>query len=135
MNMNFLSPHGRCHSFDDRADGYSRGEGFGVVILKRLGDAIRDGDTIRAVVRSNGSNQDGHTPGVTQPSREMQAALIRETYTKAGLDIASTRFFEAHGIYFSRIKGNKLAPFPNASSRNRHTLGRPDRGRRYRQCL
>ncbi|ROW08771.1 hypothetical protein VPNG_06429 [Cytospora leucostoma] len=98
MKMNFLSPYGRCHSFDDRADGYSRGEGFGVVIIKRLGDAIRDGDTIRAVVRSNGSNQDGHTPGVTQPSREMQAALIRETYTKADLDIADTRFFEAHGI-------------------------------------
>lgn len=98
MNMNFLSPRGRCHSFDDRADGYSRGEGFGVVIVKRLSDALRDGDTIRAVVRSNGSNQDGHTQGVTQPSRQMQAALIRDTYTKAGLDFAATRFFEAHGI-------------------------------------
>ncbi|KAG8157068.1 hypothetical protein KVR01_013058 [Diaporthe batatas] len=75
----------------------SAGEGFGVVILKRLSDAIHDGDTVRAVVRSSGSNQDGHTQGITQPSREMQAALIRETYTKAGLDTASTRFFEAHG--------------------------------------
>lgn len=100
MNMSFLSPRGRCHSFDDRADGYSRGEGFGIVILKRLADAIRDGDSIRAVVRSSGSNQDGHTPGVTQPSRQMQAALIRETYAKAGLDIASTRFFEAHGMEY-----------------------------------
>lgn len=68
------------------------------MIVKRLSDALRDGDTIRAVVRSNGSNQDGHTQGVTQPSRQMQAALIRDTYTKAGLDFAATRFFEAHGI-------------------------------------
>lgn len=98
MNMNFLSPHGRCYSFDDRADGYSRGEGFGVVLLKRLHDAIRDNDTIRAVVRSSGSNQDGHTPGVTQPSSEMQAALIKDTYNKAGLSLRETRFFEAHGM-------------------------------------
>lgn len=97
INMSFLSPHGRCHSFDQRADGYSRGEGIGVVLLKRLGDAIRDGDVVRAVVRSTGSNQDGHTPGVTQPSKEAQAALIRDTYSKAGLTLSETRFFEAHG--------------------------------------
>ena len=54
-NMNFLSADSRCYSFDSRANGYARGEGFGVVVLKRLSDAIRDGDTIRAVV---GSNQD-----------------------------------------------------------------------------
>ena len=98
MNMNFLSPNGRCFSFDDRANGYSRGEGFGVVLVKRLTDAIRDHDIIRAVVRSSGSNSDGHTPGVTQPSGEAQAQLIRETYEKAGLDFEATRFFEAHGI-------------------------------------
>lgn len=95
--MGFLSPHGRCFSFDERADGYSRGEGIGVVLLKRLSDAIRDGDTVRAVVRSTGSNQDGHTPGVTQPSKVSQAALIRDTYRKAGLSLRETRFFEAHG--------------------------------------
>ncbi|KAI1820011.1 BcPKS1, polyketide synthase [Xylaria intraflava] len=96
-NMEFLSPSGRCFSFDDRADGYSRGEGFGVILMKRLDDAIHAGDTIRAVVRSTGSNQDGHTPGLTQPSRESQARLIRETYEKAGLKLSETRFFEAHG--------------------------------------
>lgn len=99
MNMSFLSPQGRCHSFDARADGYSRGEGFGVVLVKRMGDALRDGDPIRAVVRSTGSNQDGRTPGVTQPSREMQAELIRDTYKKAGLSFRDTRFFEAHGMW------------------------------------
>ena len=96
--MNFLSRDGRCFSFDHRANGYSRGEGFSAVILKRLDDAIQNGDTIRAVVRSTGSNQDGNTPGITQPSRESQAKLIRETYKKAGLSLTATRFFEAHGM-------------------------------------
>ena len=99
-NMNFLSPDSRCYSFDERANGYSRGEGFGVVIIKRLSDAIRDGDTLRAIIRSTGSNQDGHTPGITQPRKDAQALLIKETYEKAGLDFGTTRFFEAHGKQF-----------------------------------
>lgn len=97
-NLGFLSPDSRCYSFDDRANGYARGEGCGIVVLKRVADAIRDGDTIRAVIRSTGSNQNGHTPGITQPSRDAQISLIQETYQKAGLDFATTRFFEAHGI-------------------------------------
>lgn len=96
-NLNFLSPDSKCYSFDSRANGYARGEGVGVVILKKLSDAIRDGDTIRAVIRATGSNQDGKTPGITQPSREAQERLIRETYRKAGLSMEPTRFFEAHG--------------------------------------
>ncbi|KAJ5113761.1 reducing type I polyketide synthase [Penicillium angulare] len=96
-NMNFLSPDSKCYSFDHRANGYARGEGFGVLVLKRLTDAIRDGDTIRSVIRSTGSNSDGRTPGITQPSGEAQEQLIRETYKKAGLSLSHTRFFEAHG--------------------------------------
>ena len=96
-NMSFLSPDGRCFSFDERANGYSRGEGVAVVVVKRLTDAIKDNNTIRAIIRSTGSNQDGHTAGVTQPDQDSQALLIRETYEKAGLDLSSTRFFEAHG--------------------------------------
>ncbi|KUJ19541.1 reducing type I polyketide synthase [Mollisia scopiformis] len=97
-NMNFLSPDGRCYSFDDRSNGYGRGEGFGVLILKPISQAIQDGDTIRALIRSTGTNQDGHTPGgVTQPSKDSQAKLITETYRKAGLDMGWTRFVEAHG--------------------------------------
>ncbi|KAK5630340.1 hypothetical protein RRF57_006055 [Xylaria bambusicola] len=96
-NLNFLSPDGRCYSFDHRANGYARGEGIGVIILKRLADAIRDGDTIRAVIRSTGSNEDGRTQGITQPSSNAQERLIRETYRRAGLSMAHTRFFEAHG--------------------------------------
>ncbi|KAF4631033.1 hypothetical protein G7Y89_g7101 [Cudoniella acicularis] len=96
-NMGFLSPNSRCFSFDSRADGYARGEGIGVVIIKRIKDAIRDGDTIRAVIRATGSNQDGRTPGVTQPSKDSQAKLIKETYSKSGLTMHETMFFESHG--------------------------------------
>ena len=96
-NMNFLSHDSRSFSFDHRANGYGRGEGFGAVIIKRLSDALRDGDTIRAVVRSSGSNQDGHTPGITQPSGEAQLRLIKETYKKAGLEMGPTGYVEAHG--------------------------------------
>lgn len=96
-NINFLSKDNRCYSFDHRANGYARGEGIGVVVLKRLSKALRDGNVIRAVIRSTGSNQDGKTPGITQPSRLAQEQLIRETYQKAGLSMAHTRLFEAHG--------------------------------------
>ncbi|ORX95044.1 BcPKS1, polyketide synthase [Clohesyomyces aquaticus] len=95
--MGFLSPDSLCYSFDERANGYVRGEGVGVIILKRLSDAIASNDTIRAIIRSTGSNSDGYTPGITQPSKESQAKLIRQTYQKARLDLALTRFFEAHG--------------------------------------
>lgn len=94
--MGFLSPDSQCYSFDHRANGYARGEGFGVIILKRLTDALQNGDTIRAVIRSTGSSQDGTTPGITQPNVIAQASLIRDTYAKAGLSLARTAFFEAH---------------------------------------
>ncbi|KAM0794237.1 reducing type I polyketide synthase [Usnea florida] len=96
-NMSFLSHDSRCFSFDHRANGYARGEGVSVVVIKRLSDAVRDGDTIRAVIRSTGSNQDGRTPGITQPDQNAQETLIRETYQKAGLDLSFTRYVEAHG--------------------------------------
>ncbi|KAF1951254.1 reducing type I polyketide synthase [Byssothecium circinans] len=97
-NMNFLSPDGKCYSFDHRASGYARGEGFAVLVLKPVSQAIADGDNIRALIRSTSSNQDGHTPGgITQPSKDQQMKLIRETYEKAHLDMSETRFFEAHG--------------------------------------
>jgi acyl transferase domain-containing protein/NADPH:quinone reductase-like Zn-dependent oxidoreductase len=97
-NMNFLSPDGRCYSFDHRANGYARGEGFATLVLKPLHRALKDGNNIRALIRAIGSNQDGYTPsGITQPSYRSQVQLIRETYYRAGLDMNTTRFFEAHG--------------------------------------
>jgi acyl transferase domain-containing protein len=85
-NVNMLSSDSRSHSFDHRANGYGRGEETGTLILKRLRDAIRDGDTIQAVVRATGSNQDGLTPsGIMQPSGASQAQLIRKPTRKQGL--------------------------------------------------
>lgn len=96
-NLGLLSKDSRCYSFDERGNGYARGEGVGVLVIRPLEDAVRDGDTVRAVIRSSASNQDGRTPGITLPSTEMQATLIQEVYRKAGLDMATTRYFEAHG--------------------------------------
>lgn len=92
-----LGAQGRSFSFDARAEGYARGEGVGTVVLKPLRTAVRDGDTIRAVVRDTGVNQDGRTSGITVPSAEAQERLIREVYWRAGLDMRQTRFVEAHG--------------------------------------
>ncbi|KAI0882851.1 uncharacterized protein GGS22DRAFT_180934 [Annulohypoxylon maeteangense] len=96
-NANFLSPDGKCFSFDARANGYARGEGIVAFLVRPLGDALRDGDIIRAVIRGIGSNQDGRTPTLTQPSTESQEVLIRQVYDQAGLGFDHTRFFEAHG--------------------------------------
>jgi acyl transferase domain-containing protein len=92
-----LSPDSRCYSFDHRANGYSRGEGWGVLVLKRLVDAVANNDCIRAVIRATGSNQDGYTPNLTTPSGKAQTELIRRTYDLAGLSPADTRYVEAHG--------------------------------------
>ncbi|KAI1806786.1 putative polyketide synthase [Daldinia bambusicola] len=95
--LHFLSPNGKSHSFDHKADGYSRGEGAGFCILKPLHLAIRDNDVIRGVIRNTGVNQDGNTPGITLPSAEAQEALIRKVYADAGLNLVDTTYVEAHG--------------------------------------
>ncbi|KAL8709002.1 MAG: hypothetical protein Q9220_006211 [cf. Caloplaca sp. 1 TL-2023] len=96
-DLGFLSPDSKCYSFDHRANGYSRGEGIAIVVIKPLAQALQDNDTIRAVIRATRSNQDGRTPGVTQPSSIAHESLIRSTYISAGLDMGLTQFFEAHG--------------------------------------
>lgn len=102
-HMNFLSPDSVCYSFDHRANGYARGEGVVVFVLKRLSDALQNEDMIRAIIRGTGSNQDGRTPGVTQPSGAAQERLIRSVYASAGLGFHDTRYFEAHGNYIDPI--------------------------------
>lgn len=92
-----LSPDGRCKSFDASANGYVRSEGAGVLILKSLADAQRDGDRIHAVIRASGVNQDGQTPGITVPSGAAQSALVRKTLARAGLTGADIHYVEAHG--------------------------------------
>lgn len=92
-----LSPDGKSKMWDANANGFSRGEGFGVLILKSLDAAIRDGDTIRSVVIASAANEDGRTPGISLPSSEAQQALIRTAYRQAGVDPADTGYVEAHG--------------------------------------
>ena len=92
-----LSPNGRCHAFDARADGYVRAEGAGVVLIKRLADAIADGDQIRAVIRGTGTNSAGRTVGLSLPNREAQAALLHDVLARSGLSPAQFGYFEAHG--------------------------------------
>lgn len=96
-SLGLLSPDNQCYSFDDRANGYARGEGFAVLVLKRLSDALQSNDVIRAVIRASGSNHDGCSSGLTQPSAEAQIDLIRKTYATSGLSPKETRLFEAHG--------------------------------------
>lgn len=95
-NLRMTSTDGLSRSFADGVTGYGRGEGIATLILKPVRDALRDGDPIRAVIRGTGVNQDGHTTGITVPSRDAQADLIRSTYSSAGLDVSQTSYFEAH---------------------------------------
>jgi acyl transferase domain-containing protein len=92
-----LSPEGKCKMWDAGADGFGRGEGLGVVILKTLDDALKDGDTIRGVVLASVAQEDGRTPGIMLPSSEAQREMIRTAYELAGVDPAETGYVEAHG--------------------------------------
>ncbi|TLS24973.1 hypothetical protein PpBr36_06863 [Pyricularia pennisetigena] len=96
-NQLFLSPDGKCKSFDASGDGFGRGEGLGAVILKPLKRAVEHGDSIRAILRGSGVGQDGWTSGITLPNADAQADLIRAVYADAGLDPRTTGYVEAHG--------------------------------------
>ncbi|CAH0051130.1 unnamed protein product [Clonostachys solani] len=96
-HLNFFSPDATCHSFDARANGYCRGEGFGVLVLKPLAKALADGDPIRAVIRATGSNENGRSVGgITKVSFDAQQSLVASTYRSANLDPSLTRYVEAH---------------------------------------
>ncbi|KAI8194760.1 Highly reducing polyketide synthase gloL [Colletotrichum sp. SAR 10_65] len=92
-----LSPSGKCKTFDLLADGYGRGEAVNAVYVKRLSDALRDGNPVRAILRASGTNNDGRSNGIMSPNTYLQEALIRKTYEKAGLPFNKTAFFECHG--------------------------------------
>ncbi|MEU5718132.1 SDR family NAD(P)-dependent oxidoreductase [Streptomyces sp. NPDC020403] len=92
-----LSPSGRCHTFDDRADGFVPGEGVGVLVLKRLSDALADGDHIRGVISGSGINQDGASNGITAPSAASQERLEASVYDTFGIRPADIQMMEAHG--------------------------------------
>ncbi len=92
-----LSPTGRCRPFSSDADGIALAEGVGLVVLKRLDAALRDGDPIHAIIEASGVNQDGRTNGITAPSAKSQATLIRKVQTEAGISADELDYIEAHG--------------------------------------
>ena len=92
-----LSPEGKCKAFDASANGFVRGEGAGIVLMKRLSDALADGDPIHAVIIGSAVNQDGHTNGISLPSPEAQARLVRDACTDAGINPSQIGYVEAHG--------------------------------------
>ena len=92
-----MSPSGACHAFDAAADGFVRGEGCGVAVLKRLSDALRDGDRVLAVVRGSAVNQDGRSNGLMAPNPAAQAAVLRAACADAGVAPTEVDYVEAHG--------------------------------------
>ncbi len=92
-----MSPGGRCKTFDAAADGYVRGEGCGLVVLKRLSDALRDGDNVLALVRGSAVNQDGKSNGLTAPNGLAQQAVVRQALDDGGASAAEVGYVEAHG--------------------------------------
>ncbi|MFF7728839.1 SDR family NAD(P)-dependent oxidoreductase [Streptomyces sp. NPDC008001] len=92
-----LSPSGRCRPFSARADGYVRAEGGGMVVLKRLSDALADGDRVRAVLAGGACNSDGRTMGLALPNPRAQEQLLRDVYDRSGVDPDDVLYVEAHG--------------------------------------
>ena len=92
-----LSSDGRCKTFDAAADGFGRGEGCGVIVLKRLSDAVRDEDNVLAVIRGSAINHDGPSSGFTVPNEDSQAQLIRQALHNAAVEPTDVSYIEAHG--------------------------------------
>lgn len=93
----FMAPDGRCKTFDRRADGFVRGEGCGVVVLKRLADALADGDRVLSVIRGTAVNEDGRSTVLTSPSGPAQEAVIRQALANGRVEAADVTYVEAHG--------------------------------------
>ena len=95
--LGVISPTGAIHAFSDDADGFVRADAAGLVVLKRLSDAVADGDDIRAVIKGTAINSDGHSNGLTAPNPEAQVDVLRRAYADAGIDPREVDYVEAHG--------------------------------------
>jgi acyl transferase domain-containing protein/short-subunit dehydrogenase/acyl carrier protein len=109
----FLSKTGQCQAFSQLADGYVRGEGCGVIVLKPLDQALLDNDRIYAVIDEVGANQDGKTTGISLPNSDAQFNLIQKVYREAGVDVNDIVYVEAHGT------GTQQGDFAEATALNR----------------
>jgi len=115
----FLSPSGRCKSFDAAADGYSRAEGCGVFVLKRLSDALAENDRIMGVIRGVEVNQSGHAPSITHPHAPTQEALFKQALRCSGIDANSVNLVEAHGTGTQAGDINEMESIRRALSSDR----------------
>ncbi|WP_460490614.1 beta-ketoacyl synthase N-terminal-like domain-containing protein, partial [Corynebacterium nasicanis] len=95
--LGVLSPTGHIHAFSDDADGFIRSDGAGIVVLKRVADALADGDEIRAVIKGSAVNSDGHSNGLTAPNPDAQIDVLARAYADAGVDPRDVDYIEAHG--------------------------------------
>ncbi len=116
---NFMSADGKSKSFDAAADGYGRGEGCGIIVLKRLKDALRDGNKIHAVISGVGINQDGHNEGLTVPNAEAQEKLIHHVARQANIQLGDISYVEAHGTGTPVGDPLEAQAISNAIGRNR----------------
>ena len=121
----FLSADGRSKTFSAHADGYGRGEGAGIVVLKRLKDALNDGDTIHGVILSSGVNQDGSTEGITVPSETSQIALANKVYKDGNIDPKDITYLEAHGTGTPVGDPIEMRAMGTAISRGHHDHDEP----------
>ena len=92
-----FSPTGKIRAFSDDADGFVRSDGAGMLVLKRVSDALADGDTILAVIKGSAINSDGHSNGLTAPNPEAQVDVLQRAYADAGVDPSQVDYVEAHG--------------------------------------
>ncbi len=114
-----LSPDGRCKTFDAAANGYGQGEGCGVLVLKRLSDAISDGDLISAVIRGSAVNHDGPSSGMTVPNRMAQKQVIQQALSNAKLEAHQISYLEAHGTGTSLGDPIEIEALAEVYSKNR----------------
>lgn len=114
-----LSPTGSCKTFDAAADGFARGEAVNAVLIKPLEDAMRDGDPVRAIIRSTAVNSDGRTSHIGSPSSDSQVTMIRRAYERAGIeDPSQTPFIECHGT--GTVRGDPIEAAAVASVFGEH---------------
>ena len=119
----FISSDGHCQSFGEGGDGYIPGEGVGVVVLKRLSDAERDGDAIHAIIRGSALNHGGKTNGYTVPNPQAQAAVIADALRDAGVDARQVSYIEAHGTGTKLGDPIEIAALSKAFREHTHDTG------------